>query len=142
MLNCEECATPPATGEEALRWRAYLIAVVDDGDEEVAVYCPECADREFGDSAVWISVPALVLTRAPNRRVPRSVSGARCFGAGSCGCCGACGFCGVRRPLTVVPACRFGVAVRSRKRRTDVPVQAPADGRLPSRPARLPEHGA
>jgi hypothetical protein len=49
MLNCEECATPPATGEEALRWRAYLIAVVDDGDEEVAVYCPECADREFGD---------------------------------------------------------------------------------------------
>jgi hypothetical protein len=53
MLNCEECATQPATVEEALRWRAYLIAVVeDDGDEEVAevaVYCPECADREFGD---------------------------------------------------------------------------------------------
>jgi hypothetical protein len=48
MLNCEECATQPATVEEALRWRAYLIAVVDD-DEEVAVYCPECADREFGD---------------------------------------------------------------------------------------------
>ena len=52
MLNCEECATQPATVEEALRWRAYLIGVVDDdGDdgEEVAVYCPECADREFGD---------------------------------------------------------------------------------------------
>jgi len=53
MLNCEECATQPATVEEALRWRAYLIAVVEDeGDEEVpevAVYCPECADREFGD---------------------------------------------------------------------------------------------
>jgi hypothetical protein len=138
MLNCEECATPPATGEEALRWRAYLIAVVDDGDEEVAVYCPECADREFGDSAVWISVPALVLTRAPNRRVPRSVSGARCFGAGSCGCCGACGFCGVRRPLTVVPACRFGPGnggptYQFRLQRTDG---------SPSRPARLPEHGA
>jgi hypothetical protein len=49
MINCEECGTPPATGEEAFRWRAYLISVVDDGDEEVAVYCPECADREFGD---------------------------------------------------------------------------------------------
>ena len=39
--------------EEALRWRAYLVSVVEDeGDEEVAdvaVYCPECADREFGD---------------------------------------------------------------------------------------------
>ena len=54
MLNCEECATQAATREEALRWRAYLIAVVDgnggDDGEEVAVYCPECADREFGDS--------------------------------------------------------------------------------------------
>ena len=50
MLNCEACATEPATVEEALRWRAYLTAVVEDeGDEEVAVYCPECADREFGD---------------------------------------------------------------------------------------------
>jgi hypothetical protein len=50
MLNCEECATQPATVEEALRWRAYLVSVMEDeGDEEVAVYCPECADREFGD---------------------------------------------------------------------------------------------
>ena len=50
MLNCEVCATQPATVEEARRWRAYLSAVVEDkGDEEVAVYCPECADREFGD---------------------------------------------------------------------------------------------
>jgi hypothetical protein len=49
MLNCEECATQPATAEEARRWRAYLIAVVDDGDQAVAVYCPECADREFGN---------------------------------------------------------------------------------------------
>ena len=49
MLNCEECAKQPATAEEARRWRAYLIAVVDDGDQAVAVYCPECADREFGN---------------------------------------------------------------------------------------------
>jgi hypothetical protein len=26
------------------RWRAYL-----SGDDEVLVYCPECAEREFGD---------------------------------------------------------------------------------------------
>ena len=38
----------------ALRWRAYLISVVEDrGDEEVAVYCPECADRKFGDRRPW-----------------------------------------------------------------------------------------
>jgi hypothetical protein len=50
MLNCEECATHPATVEEAFRWRAYLDAVVEDeGAEEVAVYCPECADRKFGE---------------------------------------------------------------------------------------------
>ena len=33
----------------------------------------------------------------------------------------------------------FGPSLRSRKRRTDVPVQAPADGRLTRRPAALPE---
>jgi hypothetical protein len=49
MLNCEECATQPATVEEALRWRAYLVAVVEDEGGEVAVYCPECADRKFGE---------------------------------------------------------------------------------------------
>ena len=54
MLSCEECASQPATVEEALRWRAYLISVVEpEGDEEVAVYCPECADREFGDRRPW-----------------------------------------------------------------------------------------
>jgi hypothetical protein len=54
MLNCEACAIQPATVEEALRWRAYLISVVkDEGGKEVAVYCPECADREFGDRRPW-----------------------------------------------------------------------------------------
>ena len=58
MRNCEECATQPATVEEALRWRAYLTAVVEDkGDEEVAVYCPECADREFGDRRRFDQLP-------------------------------------------------------------------------------------
>lgn len=39
-MRCEECkrlATGPADG-----WRAYLTG---DG---VAIYCPECAEREFG----------------------------------------------------------------------------------------------
>ena len=54
MLNCEECATQPATVEEALRWRAYLIEVVEpEGDEKVAVYCPECADRAYVDRRPW-----------------------------------------------------------------------------------------
>jgi hypothetical protein len=37
-LRCVECE--PHDGE---RFRAYLTV-----DDEVAVYCPECAEREFG----------------------------------------------------------------------------------------------
>ena len=50
MLKCEECGRQPATEEEALRWRAYLTAALDEGEpNEVAVYCPECAKQEFED---------------------------------------------------------------------------------------------
>ena len=45
MLNCEECATEPATVEEALRWRAYLISVVDDGDDKVILVCLAATDQ-------------------------------------------------------------------------------------------------
>ena len=31
----------------ARRWRAYLTVVDKDEPEEVAVYCPTCAKREF-----------------------------------------------------------------------------------------------
>jgi hypothetical protein len=42
-LECVECGrtSPPA---EPAGWRAYLTV-----DDEVAVYCPDCAAREFGD---------------------------------------------------------------------------------------------
>jgi hypothetical protein len=30
--------------DDADRWRAYL-----DTDDEVVIFCPECAAREFGD---------------------------------------------------------------------------------------------
>ena len=63
MLNCEECATQAATAEEALRWRAYLTAVVEDEDGEVAVYCPECADREFGERRRLDQRPGAVSNR-------------------------------------------------------------------------------
>ena len=50
-LVCVECGAvaPP----DALGWRAYLVGVHDvlDDGETVAVYCPQCAEREFGGAA-------------------------------------------------------------------------------------------
>jgi hypothetical protein len=41
-----------ASGGTAVRWRAYLAAVLEDdegdGPLEVVLFCPECAGREFG----------------------------------------------------------------------------------------------
>jgi hypothetical protein len=36
--------------EEALNWRAILTAAVEDEEEPegVAIFCPTCAEREFG----------------------------------------------------------------------------------------------
>jgi hypothetical protein len=59
MLRCEECGREARTGEDARGWRAFLTddpAAYEDvtdhaHDDEapiVTVYCPECADREFG----------------------------------------------------------------------------------------------
>ncbi len=39
-LVCVECG---AESEDAERWKAYLTI-----DDELAVYCPACAKREFG----------------------------------------------------------------------------------------------
>jgi hypothetical protein len=40
MLVCVECGAESEAGEG---WKAYLTA-----DAEPAVYCPDCAEREFG----------------------------------------------------------------------------------------------
>jgi hypothetical protein len=42
---CAECGERWLAAD-ATRWRAYLTI-----DDELAFYCPECAEREFGDSA-------------------------------------------------------------------------------------------
>lgn len=42
--KCAECGREQAAGERG--WRAYLT-----DDDEVAVFCPECSSREFGDRA-------------------------------------------------------------------------------------------
>jgi hypothetical protein len=34
-------------GGEPRRWRAYLTVGEEDEPEEVVVYCPDCAEREF-----------------------------------------------------------------------------------------------
>jgi hypothetical protein len=46
-LFCVECGA--LSDRKALGWRAY-IAFIEEDDEppEVAVYCPDCVEREFG----------------------------------------------------------------------------------------------
>ncbi len=48
MLRCEECGRTAETEAEALGWQAYVTVEKDDEPPEVAVYCRECAEREFG----------------------------------------------------------------------------------------------
>jgi hypothetical protein len=46
-LECVECRKE--AGEIAPGWQAYLVSDPDaEGDEEIVVYCPDCARREFG----------------------------------------------------------------------------------------------
>ena len=50
-LECVECHKRPSY-EEAAGWLAYLVGDPgQEGDEEIVVYCPACARREFGPSA-------------------------------------------------------------------------------------------
>jgi len=41
-LECEEHADDEARG-----WEAHRCDVDDDGENEILVYCPDCAVREF-----------------------------------------------------------------------------------------------
>jgi hypothetical protein len=47
-LRCVECAATTADGHD---WRAYLTT-----DDDVAVYCPECAGREFGQGRTELAL--------------------------------------------------------------------------------------
>ncbi len=49
-LVCVECGL---RSETAPAWRAYLAGDPREAaDDEVAIYCPDCAKREFGDADV------------------------------------------------------------------------------------------
>ncbi len=46
-LKCVECGRE--AGEIAPGWQAYLVGDPEiEDDEEIVVYCPDCARREFG----------------------------------------------------------------------------------------------
>jgi hypothetical protein len=45
-LQCVECGRVSRENERG--WRAYL-GDADDGGDEVLVFCPGCAEPEFGD---------------------------------------------------------------------------------------------
>jgi hypothetical protein len=54
-LVCIECLTE--SNEQAKRWRAYLVDG-HDGDDQVVVYCPACAQRKFGPLTPKLGEPA------------------------------------------------------------------------------------
>jgi hypothetical protein len=45
-LTCLECRT--VSDDSARGWRAYVGGDVDGEPIQVGVYCPACAEREFG----------------------------------------------------------------------------------------------
>jgi hypothetical protein len=47
VLRCVECGH--VDEDDAHRWRAVVTGGYDIGCEETVVYCPHCAQREFGD---------------------------------------------------------------------------------------------
>ena len=55
-LQCVECRKE--AGEAAPGWQAYLVSDPDtEYDEEIVVYCPDCARREFGPFKVGPESP-------------------------------------------------------------------------------------
>ncbi|MGZ4392881.1 MAG: hypothetical protein ACXVRK_12295 [Gaiellaceae bacterium] len=46
VLVCIECEREGCDGERG--WAGYLVVLDDDGEDEVAIFCPDCAAREFG----------------------------------------------------------------------------------------------
>lgn len=50
-LVCEECCAAASDGNPAIGWSAYLADLDDDGHDEVAVFCPDCVEREFAPAS-------------------------------------------------------------------------------------------
>jgi hypothetical protein len=50
-IKCVECRRK-LSYEHAAGWQAFVVGDPDlEGDEEIVIYCPECARREFGPFA-------------------------------------------------------------------------------------------
>lgn len=47
VLACEECDATATASATAFGWEAHLADVEEDGQDDVVVYCPRCAFREF-----------------------------------------------------------------------------------------------
>jgi hypothetical protein len=45
-ITCFECGRE---GDGAFGWEGHLCDLDDDGEDEVAFFCPACAEREFRD---------------------------------------------------------------------------------------------
>ena len=48
-LVCVACDRP--ADASARGWQAHLADLDDDGQDEIVLFCPACADREFGAGA-------------------------------------------------------------------------------------------
>jgi Zn finger protein HypA/HybF involved in hydrogenase expression len=46
-LECVECGS--TSEQQARGWKLYLGSGAEFDELELAVYCPDCAEREFGD---------------------------------------------------------------------------------------------
>jgi hypothetical protein len=58
VLRCAECGREAETEVEAQGWLPDLTTHEEGADEAtaaVAVYCPECAEREFGEASDFVS---------------------------------------------------------------------------------------
>jgi hypothetical protein len=47
-LVCAECGKQ--ADAKGAAWKAFLT----DEPDEIALYCPDCAEREFGESFRWV----------------------------------------------------------------------------------------
>jgi hypothetical protein len=45
-MRCSECGA--VATDDARGWQAHIADLDDDGDDDVALFCQRCADREFG----------------------------------------------------------------------------------------------
>lgn len=55
MLRCVECGRRSEESGFSEGWRAYP-TLEEDGSESLALFCPECAEREFGEPDEFVVI--------------------------------------------------------------------------------------